>query len=74
MEIRELEPLIDEKEIARLTRRSLAAVRKDRYSGRGVPALRLGKSVRYRPSDLISYLEGCRTEKPAAADGSAGDR
>ena len=70
----ELEVLLTEGEVAEITKRSLSAIRKDRYAGRGVPTLKIGASVRYLPSDLSAYLEGCRAERPPAAGASAGGR
>ena len=56
-----LEELLDEKDIARLTKRSLASVRRDRLLGRGVPVIRIGGSVRYSPEALRSYLKSCES-------------
>jgi hypothetical protein len=73
VEVRELESLLTERDVARITKRSLSVVRKDRHSGRGVPMLRIGASVRYRPSDLSAFLDSCRVENRAPSDASAED-
>lgn len=55
----QLEPLLDEKQLARITRQSLASIRRDRQFGRGVPFIRVGqKLVRYDPADVRAYLAG----------------
>lgn len=36
---------------------SKALVERNRWAGLGVPFLKIGSSVRYRKSDILSYLE-----------------
>jgi len=55
----ELEPLLDERDIAKITRRSLASVRRDRLMRKGVPFIKIGSSVRYRPEALRKFLGSC---------------
>lgn len=59
-----LEPLIDEFEYSRITGRSVASARRDRLLRKGCPYLKIGASVKYRPSDVLAFLERnlCRTE------------
>ena len=59
-----LEPLLNEKDIARLTKRSIASIRRDRMTGKGVPFIRMGKSVRYTADTLRSFLKSL--ERPEA--------
>jgi hypothetical protein len=51
-----LEELIDEREFSRITKRSLASVRRDRLLRRGCPYVKLFGLVRYRPSDVRSFI------------------
>ena len=60
--INPFEALLDEKDIARLTKRSLASVRRDRTMRKGVPAIRIGSSVRYTPEALRTFLKTCEYE------------
>ena len=53
----ELESLLTEQEYARLTKRSVASVRRDRLLRQGCPYLKLGALVRYRPADVRAHLE-----------------
>ncbi len=53
----ELETLIDEYEYARIIKRSVASVRRDRLLRQGCPFLKLGALVRYRPVDVRAHLE-----------------
>jgi len=53
----ELQPLLTEHDIARITRRSVASIRRDRRLGRGCPYKKIHGSVRYRSSDLKAWLE-----------------
>ena len=63
----ELETLLTEHEYARLTKRSVASVRRDRMLGQGCPYVKLGALVRYRPEDVRTHLERSlqHTEQPA---------
>ena len=49
------EHLFDERDLARITKRSVASVRRDRLLKKGCPYI--GSSVRYLPSDVEAWLE-----------------
>ena len=53
----ELETLLTEQEYARITKRSVASVRRDRLMRQGCPYVKLGALVRYRPEDVRTHLE-----------------
>jgi hypothetical protein len=53
----ELETLLTEHEYARITKRSVASVRRDRLIRQGCPYVKLGALVRYRPEDIRTHLE-----------------
>ena len=53
----ELETLLTEHEYARVTKRSVASVRRDRLLRQGCPYVKLGALVRYRPEDVRAHLE-----------------
>jgi hypothetical protein len=59
MTVVEVEPLLDERDIAKITKRSLASIRRDRLMRKGVPFIRIGSSVRYRPDALRDFLGSC---------------
>jgi hypothetical protein len=52
-----LEMLLTEHEYARITKRSVASVRRDRLLKQGCPYVKLGALVRYRPEDVRSHIE-----------------
>jgi len=52
-----LETLLTEREYARIIKRSVASVRRDRLLRQGCPYLKLGALVRYRPEDVRTHLE-----------------
>ena len=52
-----VEPLLDERECARLTERSVASLRRDRLSGKGIPYIKLISLVKYDMQDIRTYLE-----------------
>lgn len=45
------------KETARYVGKGESSLEQDRYLGRGIPYIKLGKTVRYRPSDVRNYIE-----------------
>jgi hypothetical protein len=49
--------LLNEKEAAAILRVSVSKLQKDRIRGDGVPFVSLGRSVRYKTKDIISYIE-----------------
>jgi len=53
----ELEALLTESEYARLIKRSVASVRRDRVLGQGCAYVKLGALVRYRPEDVRAHIE-----------------
>jgi hypothetical protein len=53
----DLETLLTEHEYARITKRSVASVRRDRLLRQGCPYVKLGALVRYRPEDVRAHIE-----------------
>lgn len=53
---------VPEREAHRITTISLAKLRKDRAQGRGIPYVKVGKSVRYSISDIYDYMNSRRIE------------
>jgi hypothetical protein len=53
----ELETLLTEHEYARITKRSVASIRRDRLLRQGCPYVKLGALVRYRRADVSAYIE-----------------
>jgi predicted DNA-binding transcriptional regulator AlpA len=52
-----LESLVGEREVARCLAVSLATIRRWRLIGGGPKYLKIGNSVRYRPSEVNRFLE-----------------
>jgi len=48
---------ITEKEVSGITGRALPTLRNDRHRCRGIPYVKLGKSVRYCLEDVLQYME-----------------
>ena len=53
---------ITEKEVAKITSRALSTLRNDRFQGKGIPYIKIRKSVRYKYEDVIEYMEARRIE------------
>lgn len=53
-------PLLKEKEAAELMKLSVHTLRNDRHLGRGCAYVALGRAIRYRRSDIDSYIEQSR--------------
>lgn len=51
-----------EQEVADLVKRSLSSLRNDRHLRRGLPYTKYGKSVRYRLSDVLDFMEARRCD------------
>jgi predicted DNA-binding transcriptional regulator AlpA len=52
-----LETLLNEHEVARITGLSVASVRRWRLFRQGPKYLKIGAAVRYRPEDVAAWLE-----------------
>jgi hypothetical protein len=53
----EADDLLTEHEAAALRRQSVRTLQAERLKGGGCPFVRLGRSVRYRRSDVLKYIE-----------------
>ena len=67
-----LESLLDEHEVARITGLSVATARRWRLLKEGPRYLKIGSAVRYRPEDISAWLESRPTGGGQVANG--GDR
>jgi hypothetical protein len=48
---------LTEKEVSPITRRALSTLRNDRSCGRGIPYIKVGRSVRHDLADVIRFME-----------------
>ena len=48
---------LTEKEVTEMTRIGLQTLRNQRFRGVGIPYSKIGRSVRYSLSDVITYME-----------------
>ena len=62
---------LTEKDVAAITGRSIATLRNDRLNHTGIPFHKVGRSIRYKLSDVKAYMAACR--KPLE-DGSLTNR
>lgn len=51
-----LEPLLTVAQVSEITGRSISTLEKDRWEGFGPPYVKMGRLVRYRPSDVQAWL------------------
>jgi predicted DNA-binding transcriptional regulator AlpA len=51
-----LDPLLSDRDVAKITGRARSTLQKDRVAGTGIPHVRIGRLVRYRQSDVAAYL------------------
>jgi hypothetical protein len=51
-----LEDWLDERDVARKRKVSVRTVQEERYRGTGAPYVKIGRLIRYRPSDVAAYL------------------
>jgi predicted DNA-binding transcriptional regulator AlpA len=64
-----LEGLLGEHDVARITRLSVASVRRWRYLKQGPRYLKIGSSVRYRPEDITAWL----ATRPTGGEGRSAE-
>jgi hypothetical protein len=57
---------LTEKEVAIITRRALSTLRNDRFHRRGISYCKIGKSIRYSRSDVISFMESRKVKITSA--------
>ena len=48
---------LNEKQVKEITGRALSTLRNDRFNKRGIPYVKIGRSVRYSLEDLINFME-----------------
>lgn len=51
--------LWDENELAAKLKIAVSTLQKQRMNGDGIPFLKMGRLVRYSPSAVAAYLDGC---------------
>ena len=56
---------IDEKQVSELIGRALQTLRNDRHCSRGLPYIKIGRSVRYNLQEVINFMESHRIETDA---------
>lgn len=57
---------VGERTAAKILEKSVQTLRNDRHIGKGVPYLKLGRSVRYLLSDIQEYVQKHRIDPEAA--------
>ena len=65
----QLQSLLNEHDVARVTGLSIASVRRWRVLGQGPRYLKIGASVRYRPEDVQAFLD----TRPTGGDIASGE-
>lgn len=53
---------IPEKEVSNRTYIALQTLRNHRHTGRGIPYIKLNRSVRYKLQDVIDFMESRRVK------------
>jgi len=57
LQLDDLPRYLTEKEVAKMTGLSLSTLRNARFQSRGLPYVKIGRSVRYSLVDVIDYME-----------------
>lgn len=58
----ELPEMLTAKQLSEQTGFSENSLAQDRYLGKGIPYVKVGKRVRYLKSDVLAYLQANRVE------------
>ncbi len=53
---------LTEKEVSLFTGRALSTLRNERFLRRGIPYVKVGRSVRYSQEDVIAFMESRKIE------------
>ncbi len=48
---------LTEKQVAEMTGRALQTLRNERFLGRGMPYVKVGRSIRYSLEDVVEFME-----------------
>jgi hypothetical protein len=48
---------LTEKQVAEITGRALQTLRNERFQGRGIPYVKVGRSIRYSLEDVVGFME-----------------
>jgi len=48
---------LNEKEVSTITGRALSTLRNERFNRKGIPYVKIGRSVRYNYQDIITFME-----------------
>jgi hypothetical protein len=48
---------LTEKQVAEITGRALQTLRNERFLGRGIPYVKVGRSIRYSLEDVVGFME-----------------
>lgn len=68
--IDELPPVMTAGELAIFVKTTTASLSQDRYLGKGIPFVKIGKRVRYMREDVLDYLERNRMVRTDGLKGS----
>ena len=53
---------LTEKEVKQLTNRALSTLRNDRFLNRGIPYVKIGRSVRYEMDDVLKFMRSRKVQ------------
>ena len=56
---------ITEVQVSQITGRALSTLRNERARGKGIPYIKVGRSVRYSLEDVIEYMESRKIKTTA---------
>lgn len=59
--------LFNQNTIALVRDVSRFTMERDRWSGNGIPFVKIGRAVRYRKSDVLTWLDGHQTQASTSA-------
>ena len=63
--------LLDQKEVAKILKKSLAWMERARWSGTGPPFLKIGRHVRYPKDTLMEWIAGHPLQTSTSQDSTA---
>jgi len=55
--MKDADEFLTEEDVSKLTKLSLQTLRNNRSTGKGFPYIKIGRSVRYKKSDVLQFME-----------------
>jgi|APSaa5957512622_1039677.scaffolds.fasta_scaffold08511_4 hypothetical protein len=63
--MQKIENYLTERDVSEITKFKIQTLRNHRHESRGIPYLKIGRSIRYRTEDVKAHMEKCFVDPEA---------